>query len=309
MRRPIPAICPPRYAYCAATNNCAPRSPIRSIRWATFTYALGHFSEAEQFYLAAYNKAPDFLGNGEVLKAAQARLMTGDIPAATGIFNRYLASRQAAHDPSASFHAASWTWYTGNRSAAITALEGMARDNPEQASRADTQLTLWLLDSGDRAGAVAHARRAVAEAVPANAALISLVAFLAEPDSAQPPAQPALRNYAHAYALLYAKQFPPAVPLLEELYHRPSSDLDDGLSTLLAWAYLETGQWQRAAPLLRLTPLPSAVGLPAFASLYFPRLFSLRATVLEHDGRKAEAASNYQMFHKLAGDNSSPPSH
>jgi tetratricopeptide (TPR) repeat protein len=54
-------------------------NPLDSLGDAHF--ALGHFGEAEQFYLAARAKAPGFLNGGEVLKAAQARLMTGDIPA------------------------------------------------------------------------------------------------------------------------------------------------------------------------------------------------------------------------------------
>ena len=97
-------------------------------------FALGHFGEAEQFYLAAHAKAPAFLNGGEVLKAAQARLMTGDVPGATALFNRYLAARQAAHDPNAPYQAAAWSWQTGARRAAIAShgSPGAGRCRPER---------------------------------------------------------------------------------------------------------------------------------------------------------------------------------
>ena len=67
------------------------------------------------------------------------------------------------------------------------------------------------------------------------------------------------------------------MPVLEEIYNRPSSDLDDGLGILLAWACTETGQWQQAEPLLRVNPLPQAPALGTFSSLLFPRLFFCEA--------------------------------
>jgi tetratricopeptide (TPR) repeat protein len=282
-------------------------NPLDSLGDAHF--ALGHFGEAEQFYLAARAKAPGFMNGGEVLKAAQARLMTGDVPGATALFNRYLAEREAAHDPNAPFYAAGWSWQTGARRAAIDGLDRLARADAdgalrEVASRADAQAAIWLLNLGDRAGAAEHAREAVAEAVPATAPLVGLVAFLAQAEAFSEPAQSSVKDYAQAYALLYGKQFQPAVQALQEIYRRPTNDLDDGLAVLLAWAYEESGDWQRAEPLLRLTPLPQATGLPIFGSLYFPRLFFLRGVVLEREGHRTEASRYYQMFRKLSGPDS-----
>ena len=77
-----------------------------------------------------------------------------------------------------------------------------------------------------------------------------------------------------------------------------------GLAVLLAWACEESGDWQRAEPLLRLTPLPQATGLPLFSSLYFPRLFFLRGAVLAREGHRAEAARYYQLFRTLSGPDS-----
>ncbi len=157
-------------------------------------FALGHFSEAEQFYLAAHAKAPGFLNGGEVFKAAQARLMTGDVAGATTLFDRYRTAREAAHDPNAPYHAAAWSWQTGARRAAITAMDQLSRANAsgplhEVAARADTQTAFWLLEMGDRAGAVEHARSALAEAGSATSTIAEMVAFLANPEAFPLPAQ------------------------------------------------------------------------------------------------------------------------
>lgn len=270
-------------------------------------FMLGHYREAEQFYLAARAKAPAFLNGGEFVKAAQARLMTGDVPGATALFQRFLAERQAARDPFAAYHAAAWSWQSGARRAAIRQMEQLARADEagplrEIACRADAQAAIWLLALGDQAGAAARARQAVAEAVPATATAAATALFLTQPDGAPvPQAAPAFQENARAYKRLLAKDFAGALPLLQQIYRRPTTAPDDGLAVLLAWAYLETGQWQAAEPLLRLDPLPQATGLPAFAALYFPRQFFLRAEVLEKQGQHGQAAGYYQRFLALSG--------
>jgi tetratricopeptide (TPR) repeat protein len=283
-------------------------NPLDSLGDAHFV--TGHFGEAEQFYLAAHAKAPGFLNGGELLKAAQARLMTGDVPGATALFHRYLAARLAAHDPNALYHAAAWSWQTGARRAAIASLDRLALATTgadgapawrEVACRANALAAIWLLDLGDRAGAAEHTRKALAEAGPATSAMVALVAYLVQPEAYPLPAQSPLKDYARAYALLFGRQFQPAVQALQDLYGRPTGELDDGLAVLLAWAYEETGNWRHAEPLLRLTPLPQAAGLPVFSSLYFPRLFFLRGVVLEREGHRTEAARYYQMFRALSG--------
>jgi tetratricopeptide (TPR) repeat protein len=239
--------------------------------------------------------------------------MTGDVPGATALFNRYVAGREAAHDPFAPYHAAAWQWQTGARRAAIASLDrlalAMAQGDAaparrEVACRADALAAIWLLNLGDRAGAAGHARKAVAEAVPAASPLAALVASLAQPEAFAPPAQSPLKDYARAYALLFGGQFQPAVQALQDLYRLPTAEQDDGLAALLAWAYEESGDWQRAEPLLRLTPLPQAAGLPMFSSLYFPRLFFLRGAVLDREGHRAEAAPYYRIFRALSGPDS-----
>jgi tetratricopeptide (TPR) repeat protein len=277
-------------------------NPLDSLGDAHF--ALGHFSEAEQFYLAAAAQAADFLNGGEFLKAAQARLMTGDIPGATTIFHRYLAQRRSAGDPAVEYYAAAWSWQTGARRAAVQRVEELLRAGgtpPEIAAPAHTQAAIWLLELGDRTGAAQHARQALAEASPASAGAASVVGFLADPQAFPAPSQAPMSDYAHAYSLLFARNFQSAITPLQQIYQRPTTDLDDGLAVLLAWAYLETGQWQTATPLLRLNPLPQTSGLPMLASLYFPRLFYLRGAVLQKAGQRQQAARNYRLFLSLSG--------
>jgi tetratricopeptide (TPR) repeat protein len=274
-------------------------NPLDSLGDAHF--ALGHFGEAEQFYLAAHARSPAFLNGGELLKGAQARLMTGDVPGATALFHRYSDERQAAHDPNAPYQAAAWFWATGQRHAAIESMDRLTGGDARGEAHAGAQVALWLLELGDRPRAAEHARKAVAEAAAANSGVAALVAYLVQPSELPAPAQPQLQQYAQAYALLFARQFQPAADALQRIYAQPTGELDDGLSVLLAWAYVETGQWQKAEPLLRLTPLPQAAGLPIFSSLYFPRLFWLRGRVLEHEGHGAQAAGYFKLFRTLAG--------
>ena len=272
-------------------------NPLDSLGDAHF--ALGHFGEAEQFYLAANTKSPAFSNNGELLKAAQARLMTGDVRGATALLSRFQAARQAAGDSYAPGYAAEWSWQTGARREAVAAMDRLSASTSvhEVSSRADAQAAIWLVALGDRAGALAHARKAASEALPATAQLASLAASLEQPEAPAPSGN----GYVRLYWLLLNKQFQSAVPLLEEIRRRPSNDLDDSLDMLLAWACEETGDWRRAEPLLRLTPLPQAAGLPVLGVFYFPRLFRLRGAMLDHEGHHTEATRYFQMFHQLSG--------
>ena len=49
-----------------------------------------------------------------------------------------------------------------------------------------------------------------------------------------------------------------------------------GTPILLAWAYVESGQLEKAKPLLAFWPIPRAGGDPFLESLAWPRLLELR---------------------------------
>jgi len=105
-----------------------------------------------------------------------------------------------------------------------------------------------------------------------------------------------------SYALLLARRFREATPLLEKLYRETNPLRDAQTRTLLAWAYVATGRTADADPLLRTYPFPLASGDAMFASLLFPRFLFLRAAVLEKSGKRAEAKQSYELFLKYAGD-------
>jgi hypothetical protein len=165
---------------------------------------------------------------------------------------------------------------------------------------------------GNREAAAALAEKALTLATPASALTATMARFLAQPAAspeewtaraeklAPNPAQATIRNTALAYALLLAKQYQAAAPVLEQLYGEGQS-AGEGVPVLLAWTYLETGRAAKAAALLHFNPIPSTAGLEPFTSFYFPRFFYLRGLAAERLGKSAQARDDYALFQKLSG--------
>ena len=110
-----------------------------------------------------------------------------------------------------------------------------------------------------------------------------------------------LRNLALGYALLLNAHFQPAAALLKQMYDSGAPAADEGLPYLLAWAYLETGRGQEAAPLIHFNaPLPAA-GPSPFLTFYLPRLFYIRRMVAASQGKREEARPQLQLFLRLSG--------
>jgi tetratricopeptide (TPR) repeat protein len=260
---------------------------------------LGRLAEAERFYLEAANRDPNFLNGAITYKAAMAHLMTGDIPGADAIF------RQRFPQPNAE-----WLWTTGRRKEAYNLLEQQAAAAPRApgASTLYAELALWSLWLDNRTAAAEMARKSVDTAVPASANLAALVRFLAQPPAsaaewstraAQAFPNPAVRDLGLAYALLFAREFAPAADVLRRIYDANPVPPDASIPIELAWALVETGNMKDAAPLLRLNPLPGANGPGPLISFYFPRVFDLRARVLE-GANAQEAAANRRVFETLS---------
>jgi tetratricopeptide (TPR) repeat protein len=269
-------------------------------------FSLGQLTAAEQYYRQASEKDNSFNNGGELMKAAHARLLTGDIGEADKIFNRYLEARKNAKDPAVEFRRADWEFLSGRRRQAIARLNAFIRGlTPASAivmaPKAYAQLTLWNLVLGDRAQARAAGLRAGA-----------LARFLTEPPAppsewsarAQKlfpsPAQDNVKKVMTAYALLLQKDFQAAAPILSDLYQHTPPEPRETLPVLLAWAQVETGRFDDAAHLVQRNHVPSTA-LELFGSLTFPRLLFLRAAALEKQGRREEAAHNYQLFLTLSG--------
>lgn len=274
---------------------------------------IGRLREAEGYYLAAAKKNPDFYGGVDFLKAATARLMSGDTAGADDAARQYFAARTAAHDPLVEFRQVEWQWISGRRKAGYQQMEKLAAGpQREMAAHATAEMALWSLMMGNREAAAALAEKALAMATPASAETATLARFLAQPAAspaewaaraqrlAPNPAQATIRNTALAYALLLAKQYQAAAPVLEQLYGQGQS-AGEGVPVLLAWTYLETGRAAEAAALLHFNPIPPTVGLEPFTSFYFPRIYYLRGVAAERLGKSAEARDNYTLFQKLSG--------
>jgi hypothetical protein len=165
---------------------------------------------------------------------------------------------------------------------------------------------------GNREAGAALAEKSLAMATPTSAVTATVARFLAQPAAspaewaaragrlAPNPAQETIRNTALAYALLLAKQYQAAAPVLEQLYGEGQS-AGEGVPVLLAWTYLETGRAADAAVLLRFNPIPPNTGLEPFMALYFPRFYYLRGLAAERAGKSADARDNYALFQKLSG--------
>jgi hypothetical protein len=103
-----------------------------------------------------------------------------------------------------------------------------------------------------------------------------------------------------AYALLLAKKYSEALPLLQAAYGESNPSNDWQVRTLLAWAYVETGAINRAADLLNPYPLPLLSAESVFSSVIFPRYLFVRSAVLQHQGKRDEARKIYQMPDRAA---------
>jgi tetratricopeptide (TPR) repeat protein len=283
---------------------------------------VGRLKDAEDFYVQAVKKDPNFYGGADWFKAAMARLMTGDIAGADKLADQFAAARTAAHDPSAPVFHAEWQWISGRRKAGYGALEQFARSagsgpSRELASRAYAELAVWSLVAGDRPAAQLTSAKAVVLAGPASGVEAAVARFLAQPPAAAAewqvrverlipdPAQGTIRDSTLAYALLLSREFGPAAEILRRLHEAGSDARDAGLPVMLAWAYLETGRDKDAAALVKFNPVPAVTGPGFFAPFYFPQIFELRARLAAKQGRADEAKSNGNLFAALSG--SGPP--
>lgn len=285
-------------------------------------FYLGYLADAERFYLQAQAKDATFANGGSLLKAAWARLMTGDINAADAIFRKYIDSRRTAGDALIEYRQAQWDFMAGRRRPAMERLTAFANTASagntgaqfrEIASNAYTQLTVWNLDMGDSEEARANALKARANAGPSSAAAALIAGFLTEPAHSAsdwmakagayfPPTVPVqFRRLSLAYALLFAKEFRAAEPILRELYETSGPTAQQDLPVSLAWTLIETDRRQEAAPLVGPNPIPRPTGPDLFTCMAFPRLFVLRAQVLEKQGKRDEAKPFYALFAKLSG--------
>jgi tetratricopeptide (TPR) repeat protein len=221
------------------------------------SFYLGDFESAAKYFERAAQKNP-----AELVKAAEARMMTGDLRGADELFARYIGPVKGGR---AAYQMAQWEFLTGRRMKAIEAMEKLvgALDGESQ-KLARSQLAVWDLETGSSSA-------------------------------------PGYGEVAGPVRLLLAGKFRDALPGLEAGFQKANPSNDGQIRMLLAWALVETGSIDRAGKLIEICPLPLSPGEPMFASLIFPRYFALRAAVLEKQGKPDEAKKNHDLYLKYAG--------
>jgi tetratricopeptide (TPR) repeat protein len=263
------------------------------------SFYLGDFLSAEKFFETAHTRNPPEFGGIELLKAAQARLMTGDLPGADAIFHRFTDFRKQIPGSFLDLQLARWDFLAGRRKQAIQSLEAASsRLDANSAAIALSQLSVWKLETGDQKSAIEYARQAADRATsPAARTQSAICRYIAAGESENTGAP-----QVEALSLLFQKKFGEALPLLETAYRDTSPNSDGQIRTLLAWANIEAGRMEEARALLRLFPIPLASGDILFSTLVFPRILYLKSAVLENEGKHDDARKLAQLYLKFAGD-------
>jgi Flp pilus assembly protein TadD len=96
----------------------------------------GKFAEAEKYFLRAHEKNAAFHAGADLLKAAHAHWLGGDLPGADAIFQRYLHFRASLHDGALGWREAVWLYATGRRDKA----REKVKSSPQIAA---AQLAVW----------------------------------------------------------------------------------------------------------------------------------------------------------------------
>ncbi len=262
------------------------------------SFFLGDFPEAAKYFVEADQRNRAEFGGGELVKAAQAKLLAGDLKEADVLFQRYIQTQRSQRG-AAGYQMAQWGFLTGRRKAAISALEKLIPTlDADSQSLALSQLSLWNAEMGDSKAAAGLATQAWERAAgPRTKNLSALCRIIANP-----PAASTGSRTVDAYALLFGRKYQEALPLLDAIYRETNPAQDGQIRTLLAWALVKSGQTAKAKDLVRIYPIPLSSGEATLASLIFPRYLFVRAMVLQDEGKRAEAKKSFQLFLKYAGD-------
>ncbi len=282
------------------------------------SFLRGDFDEAERRFLAAHGLNANFLGGEPLWKAAQCRLWKGDPETAEQLFQQFIEQRKALGDPHTALVSALWDYLTGRRDRAMQALEaysGSSATSRPAAAAALAHLALWSLETGSRERARSYALKAQTLAAGSPAAVLAkAAAVVTQPASARnileervkqafpEPAEHPWAQQTLGVALLAAGQHRQAADVLGELLKTTHPFADGGVSLLLAWALLESGNAEAARPLLERPHLMKLELGPACEWPPFPRILFLRGQLRSKLGDPAGAGQDYRLFLKYAGN-------
>ena len=258
------------------------------------SFFLGDFESAAKYFEQAGKRV-----QAEYLKAAEARLLLGDLRGADGLFAKYIGPSQGAQQGREIYQTAQWEFLTGRRANGIAMMEKLAPGlDPDAQALALSQLAIWKLEMGDRKAAMDFANQAVAHAqTPQTRGLAGVSRFIAAGTGTKSGSA-----LVDGYALLFAGKYREALAPLQAAYQAASPSNDGQIRVLLAWARVDTGGLTEAGKLLEMCPLPLSSGEPLFASMIFPRYFALQAAVLEKQGKAGEAKRDRELYVKYGGD-------
>jgi tetratricopeptide (TPR) repeat protein len=275
-------------------------NPLDSLGEVQFFFT--RYADAEGSFLKAHQKGPAFLSGMDLLKAAEARLMTGDSAGADRLSQQFLTwRRNAMRDPLLPLWQAQWDFLSGRRRRAMAELAAVLPQlSGEVRSRAEAQYAFWLFATGDLAGARTHADEALHDAqTPGSREAAVMCRFLsyqsapaaewtARANSVLGGAPPQFRETALGYALALDHHPAEAVPLLARVFASTAPGEDGEQRAMLISAFLATGKADAAQKLLWPMPIPISSGESLFSALVFPRW-------LAWTGQDAR-------FHALPGD-------
>ena len=277
-------------------------------------FAFGRFSEAEKLYQQSVARDPAFENSGDLYKAAEARLMTGDVAGADQKFDAYATARHAANDSLLPFRIVRWRFLSGKHDQAWSSLAKLAADPqlkaPQLRSLVLTQMAIWDLQLGRRDRALQESGDALKTGGASPATLIARFASEDARTAADwsaradrllgAPQVSKLKPVALAYALYLRQQWEAAEPLWKQLVDGSASD-DSVSPVIYAKILVELNRPREAEPFVRLFPLPQPNGSQEFLSLAMPQVLDVRAAVLASQGKTAEAESSRKLFKTLWG--------
>jgi Flp pilus assembly protein TadD len=257
------------------------------------SYMRGDFKSAGEYFEKAAAKNP-----AEFVKAAEARLMVGDLPRADALFLKRLGPEASANRAGAEYQMAQWEFQTGRRRAGVVRMEKLSQElKGDLQSLALSQLAVWKLETGDGKAAADLAKQAVAGAQSPVVRKMGAIAAVIAAGGATSSGS----KLADMYALLLVKKYREALPLLQSAYAETNPSVDGEIRTLLASAYVETGAIDKAAGLVESTPLVLSFGEPQFTAPILPLYLFVRSVVLEHEGKKDEARRSQELYTKYEG--------
>lgn len=230
-------------------------------------FYLGKFSEAEKYFIDAYDKQPQFNGGEAMYKAAIARFRTGDRAGAKQLFDKFAANLKVSRE----WLEIRWEYLTGNREKAESAAKEYAAKNNN--AIAWGHVAMWALVRGDSTTAGIASREALKLAkTPEERTELAGVALIFRALESGDQSVP----LANAWALLLRKQPAAAEPVLQQLFNSTSVQNDRQPRLLLAWAESESGKKEAVQELMKFNTVPPSAVTNPLESVLFVKEFELK---------------------------------